>query len=179
MAYVDPPDFTALDVLAADELDVISEDIRFLYGRSEGATFSAVQVSRTTNQSIANDTVESIVWNAENLDVGGWWSSGAAVVTPAGAIPDGATTVGLLCVVNVTFASDPTGKRQVRFLKNGSGFGQVKVPGLDDDATYVAFTEVTTVAALDEIEVEVWQNSGGSLVVTAARLTLLRQGVAS
>jgi hypothetical protein len=25
----------------------------------------------------------------------------------------------------------------------------------------------------------VWQNSGGSLVITAARLTLLRQGVAS
>ena len=177
---MDPPDFTAGDVLAADELDVMSEDIRYLYGLSQGTTFSAVQVSRSTNQSIADSTAEEINFTTENFDAGGWYpGSGTTITVPAAAIPDGATSIGVLCFGSLTFDTESAGRRRIRILKNGSSIGAWKVTAINGDTTDIQLTEATTVEEGDELELEAYQTSGGGCPVTNARFTVVRVGVAS
>lgn len=178
MAYTDPPTFVADDPLAADELNILSEDIADLDSRVEGTVFASVQLRRAATQSIPNSSDTEVAWDTENFDHGGWYSSGNAVVVPAAVIPDGDTSIGVDVVALVKFATDGTGKRKVTVLKNGSGFGNWKVAALDDDNTSIVYPDQVIVEEGDEITVEVWQNSGSSLNISEARLTVSRRGVA-
>jgi hypothetical protein len=174
--YTTPPTFVAGTVLAAADLNILSTDVEYLYGVSTGISFSGVQLRRAANQSISTSTDTNISWDTENLDYGGWWSSGTAITVPAGAIPAGYTSIMLDVVTMVKFATDGTGKRRVTWLKNGSSFGSWKTTSLDDDVTTIVFPEAVEVAAGDTIAVQVWQNSGSSLNVTEGRITVERRG---
>ena len=180
MAYTTPPTFNASDPLAAAELNVLSDDITYIYSGQQGTTFSGVQVRRAASQSIPNETDREINFDTENWDVGGWYSSGTDVVVPAGAIPDGGTSIGVLVVTNIKYAADTTGRRKITLLKNGTAFGSWNIGAAGGgDPTDIAFTEVTTVIAADVLTMEAWQSSGGSLNVSEARMTIVRLGVAS
>ena len=180
MSYTAPPTFVADDVLAADELNVLSDDIAALYSVQQGLTFSAAQLRRAANQSIPDSTQTAISFDTETLDVGGWYSSGTNVVVPAGAIPAGATSIGLDVRGIITYASNTTGHRQIRLQLNGSDIDAISGSGLDGgDSTVIALSAVTTAVAGDILTLVAYQNSGGALNVTAARFTVLRLGVAS
>jgi hypothetical protein len=175
MAYVTPPTFLGGDPLAADELNTLGDDIVYLYGVSRGVTFSGVQLNRTSSQSLATGTDTDITWQAEPFDYGGWWASGATITVPAGAIPDGFTTIALLVFARLQYDADATGNRRVVVLKNGTAFGRRTLNGLGGgDATDVSIQEVVTAAAGDAITVQGYQTAGHSLNVTAADVTVLR-----
>lgn len=179
MAWTTPPTFAAGTVLTAAQLNILSDDLTYLYGIAQGVTFSGAQVTRGANQSISTSTDTNISFDTENLDYGGWYSSGTAVIVPAGAIPASYTTIAVLLFASVKFATNGTGKRRITILKNGSSVGSWKVSALDDDTTDIVLPEVTTAAAADTFAIQVWQNSGSSINVTQARLSVLRYAPAA
>jgi hypothetical protein len=181
MAYTTPPTFVADDVLEADQLNVLSDDIAYLYGQSLGFVTSACQVSRSTNQALATGIGEYIVFTTENVDIGGYFpGSGDTITVPAGAIPPGATTIALWFGASITYATNGTGTRTARIHVNGSSIGGQSVAAIAGDTTtvYVA-GEIAIVEAGDEITLEGTQTSGGPLNVTSGKLQFFRIGVAS
>jgi hypothetical protein len=179
LPYTTPPTFTAGTVLTAADLNILSDDIEYHNGLLDGISLSGAQVTRVANQSISTSTDTNISWDTENEDFGGWYSSGTAIVVPAGAIPAGITSIGIDAHCSAKFATDSAGKRRITLLKNGSSFGSKKRTAIDDDVTDMDLTEFTTAEAGDTFALQVWQNSGSSLNVTQAKLTILRRGTAS
>lgn len=180
MAYVDPTDAVSGGTATADDYNVVTEDIRFLYARSEANTWSAVQGVRNTTQAIADDNEESIVFNVESFDVGGWFDGNdATFITPAAAIPDGATEIAVNIVASVEFDQDNAGQRRIKILKNGASAGSKQIDALAGGGTVIDIDRYITLEAGDEIEIAVWQDSGSSLDVTAALVAIVRQGVVS
>lgn len=180
MPYTTPPTFVSGGTVTASNLNILSDDIEYLYGISQGVTFSGAQISRSTNQSISDSTDTNISWNAESFDYGGWWSSGTALTVPAGAIPAGYTNIAVLAIARAKFASNTTGNRKLTVLKNGSEVGSTALGGVGGgDTTLVWLVELFTVAAADTVAVQVYQTSGGALNVTAASISLVRYAPAS
>jgi len=180
LAWTDPPDWASGAVLTSAQLDTyLTANTQYLYNTLTGTTFSGTQVARTANQSIATSNDENVSWDQENWDVGGWYTSGTTITVPSGAIPSGFTTIGILAICLGRFESNATGKRRIELLKNGSSYETLKLVALDDDATTMSFSAVTTAASGDNFKMNVWQNSGGSLNITLARLTIVRLGVAA
>jgi hypothetical protein len=142
---------------------------------------SACQISRTTNQSLADSTDTYISFPIENLDVGGWFpGSGTTVTVPAGAVPSGATTIGLWMTGSAKFATNSTGTRRIEIHINGTSIGGQTVPGISGDNTTVYISgELGVVAAGDTIKLNAIQTSGGALNVLTAKLQFHRIGVAS
>lgn len=160
---------------ASDMTTYLTNNIEFLYGAVQGLTFSAVQVRRAASQSIPDTSATNVSFDTENLDYGGWWSSGTNIVTPAGAIPSGYTTVAVLVIASLKYAANGTGWRRIRVLKNGTSFASWTLSGITGETTDVLVTDVTTTAAADIFRLEAYQTSGGSLNITEAALTVIRQ----
>lgn len=179
MAFVTPPTFSSGAVLTAAQLNILSDDLNYLKGIADGVTISGVGLRRAATQSIANDSDVAVSWDTEVQDWGGWWSSGTTVTVPAGAIPGDSTMIAVQAVVQAKFASNATGKRTLRVLKEGSSVDYWKIPALDDDVTSIAFTTFSTTIALDDWTVQVRQNSGGALNITEAHFWLLRYAPAN
>lgn len=167
MAYTTPPTFVASDVLPAADLNILSDDIIYLKGITDGVTFSGTKVNRGSNQSISNATATDISFTAEIFDFGGWWSSGTTVTVPAGAIPAGYTTIVLEVVGKAFYTSNATGYRRLAVLKNGASFAQTTAGSNATDSTDVNLTDFVEVEAGDDITMQVTQTSGGALNVTA------------
>jgi hypothetical protein len=174
MAYTDPPTFIAADPLTAAEMNVLSEDIEYLYAGSVGTTFAGVQISRSTNQSCADSVMSDISMTSEAFDYGGWWASGAGVTVPAGVIPAGFTTIAVLVTAYVKWATNGSGMRKIELQKGGTAFGTLATSALSGETTQLQITDVVVVAAGDVLNVSAWQNTGGALNVTAAGITVLR-----
>lgn len=151
----------------------------YLYGIAQGTTFSAVQVRRAASQAITTATETAISFDTENLDFGGWWSSGTTVTVPAGAIPSGYTTIGILLLGSVKWASNGTGSRRIILQKNGSEINRLSLSGISGEVTINQIMELTTVAAGDTLLLVCEQTSGGNLNVTEARYSVLRVGPAT
>ena len=115
MSYTAPPTFVASDVLTAAQLNVLSDDIAYLYSTLQGVTYSACSVRRAANQSLTTATETEISFDNEDLDIGGWYSSGTDIIVPAGAIPSGSTSVGVLLL----------GRHQVRGQHDGRAAGDL------------------------------------------------------
>lgn len=180
MAYTDPPDFTAGDPLAADELDVLSEDIRFLYARSEGTTWSAVQAYRSSNQAIADSTEEAVIFNIESFDAGGWFDGNdTKIIVPASAIPDGATVIAVEVDAEIEWDSDNAGVRRAIIHVNGASAGSRTIDAMAGGGTPVTINRKLTVEAADEIELIGYQTSGSGLNVTFGFISVTRLGVVS
>jgi hypothetical protein len=160
---------------------VLGDDIADLDSRVAGVVTSACQMSRTTNQSIADSTDTYISFPIENLDIGGWFpGSGTTVTVPAGAVPAGATTIALWLTGSAKFATNGTGTRRIEIHVNGSSIGGQNVPGLSGDNTIVYIAgELAVVAAGDTIKLSASQTSGGALNVLTAKLQFHRIGVVS
>src|SRR4051812_33876129 len=123
MTVTTPPTFSAAAELAAADLNLLRDSILELQLRADGADYRAVQVTRSSNQSVADSTDVAISFTAQVFDLGGWWSSGTNIVVPAGAIPSGSTSIAVRVIMRVTFASNSTGSRRVLAYLNGVSFG--------------------------------------------------------
>lgn len=179
MSYTAPPTFVASDVLAAADLNILGDDIAYLYSVSQGLTLSGCKVKRTSDQSIPDSTDTDVTWVTEVFDYGSWWSTGATVTVPAGAIPSGYTTIAVMMIARLKFASNGTGVRRVTILQNGSTVETRTIGGLSGDPTTADLVEVFTVAAGDTIKVQAYQTSGGALNLSSASAILLRYAPAS
>lgn len=175
MPYTSPPTFVASDPLAADELNILSEDIEYLYGISQGLTFSGCTLRRAASQSIANNTDVDISFDTETYDYGGWYTSGTTVTVPAGAIPAGYTSIAVDIYAAIKYATDGTGKRRVQIEVNGSSVKSWTIGALSSDVTDVQVSGTFVVEAADTITLVGLQTSGGSLNATEGALSVIRR----
>lgn len=179
MAYATPPTFVAGDILEAAQLNVLGEDIEFLYGVAQGVTWSGVQVYRTGSQSIANTTDTLVTWQAEAFDAGGWWTSGTNIVVPAGAIPPGYTTIAVHFICRVRFVDNGTGSRSLQVQVNGSSAGSNAAKADSGETTEVWVADYAVVAAGDVITAQVRQSSNGALNMDSAKISVVRHAPAA
>lgn len=179
MAYTTPPTFASGDPLLAAELNVLGDDIAYLYGISEGVTASGVSVSRASNQSISDSTTTSITFTTENFDLGAWWSSGTDIVVPAGAIPTGYTTILVHIAADIQWTANGTGYRAASIFVNGALLGTRNASALSGETTNVGIDRYTTVAAGDIITIRGTQTSGGSLNASRIDATVVRHAPAA
>lgn len=114
------------------------------------------KVERTATQSISNNTWTVITWDTETSDGPGWFTSGTRMtVTSAG---------WFLLMASAAFASNSTGSRGVGFIQNGTNHYRGNVGRAVDDNFGRSTLAVPIQAAVgDYFEVEVFQDSGGSL----------------
>ena len=120
MAYVTPPTFTPASELAADDLNILGDDIVYLKAQADMAVLSGVRAARTTTQSIPDATPTEIIFTAETFDQGGWIAVTATTATvPSSAIPPGFTVVALDVRIGVNFAANATGYRKATVMQNG------------------------------------------------------------
>jgi hypothetical protein len=173
LSYTTPPTFVSGGTVTASNLNILSDDISYLYGVAQGVTASGAQVSKSA-QTISTGTDTNISFSTENFDLGGWWSSGTAVVVPSGAIPAGYTSILILVAARVRWAANGTGSRAARLMKNGSIFGNSSTSGLSGDTLDQVVLDFTTVVAGDSIALQVYQSSGGNLSADTAQLTVMR-----
>ncbi len=179
MAYTAPPTFVASDPLAAAELNVLSDDVTYLYGVSQGVTFSGASVAHSGTQSIPDSTDTDITLATEAWDYGAWWSSGVSFTVPAGAIPAGYTTIACLCVAHLRFIADATGGRSIKLLVNGSVTDTFTGTSDSVEKAVIQLTAFVIVAAGDTITIQARQTSGGALDLDAAKLTVVRYAPAT
>ena len=157
-----PQTFVASDVLAADELNILGDDIEYLKGVTDGVSFSGVQVRRAASQSIANNTDVEVSFDTQNFDIGSWWASGTDVIVPAGAIPSGFTVIGCTATASVKFAANGTGTRRAQIHKNGTQFASWTVSAIAGETTDIMLPDAVTIEASDVITLVVKQTSGGA-----------------
>lgn len=176
MAWTNPPTFVAGDQLTASQLNqYLTANTTYLKGIADGVTASGVQLNHDTSpQSISNTTATNVSFQNEVFDYGGWWSAGTTITVPAGAIPAGYTTIMLIVVCRARWATNATGNRRIRPLKNGTLFGSHTIGGLTGDPTDQTITEFTLAAAGDTIQMEVYQSSGGALDLDVGNISVIR-----
>lgn len=174
MAYVTPPTAAPGATAKASDFNILGADIEYLYGVSQGVTFSAVRVTRSAATGVANATWAIKSFTAETYDYGSWWSSGTNVVVPAGAIPAGYTTIAVQVQARCIFDANATGYRGVRILKNGSAEVTGTQAAFATDSAHVQCLGYIIVAAADILTVEVYQNSGGALDVSSTQFDVAR-----
>lgn len=133
----------------------------------EQATRGAL-LSLTGGQSIPNNTETAVSWPDPVRETDDVWGSGAPTRF---IIPTGVSLVRF--VGQVTFASNGTGSRKARVLKNGTneGIGLPAVRTLAAGGTDVTVIQlagaIVPVAAGDYFDVRVTQDSGGALNILA------------
>jgi hypothetical protein len=175
MAYTAPPTFVAGDPLAAAELNVIGDDIEYLYAATESLTFNGVSVSRAAATSIPDSTSTAVTWSAENYDEGGWWSSGPSIVVPASAVPAGYATVACLVSARVKFGADDLGYRAMAITINGSDFVGSSVGAVDGGETEIVIPSIICILnAGDSLGMSVYHTAGHSINVAGAWLIAVR-----
>jgi hypothetical protein len=181
MPWTDPPDFEPDTELAAADLDILSADLLFLKGITDGVSFSGTQLGRSGTQNITTGTWTAVTWQTEAFDYGGWWASGTDIIVPAGAIPDGYTSIALLITFRSSFAVNGTNTRFLRLLNNGSQFGKVSTRAIDGENTDLVMVEFVVVEAGDVITAEVHQNSGSTITIGAdnTQITVVRYAPAA
>jgi hypothetical protein len=124
-------------------------------------TFAGCFIYGTSNQTVANATVTTVNFGAENFDSDGFHST--SVNNSRITIPAGKGGKYLVTAARF-FAGNATGFRQIRISVNGT-LNQVKVQeGTSQDCQDNA-SFLLSLAVADYIEMAVYQNSGGSLTL--------------
>ena len=177
MAYADPGTFTSGTVGTAAEMNVIADDVRYLKAASDLAALAGVSLARTSSQSIPNSSSTAISWSAANLDVGGWWTSGATFTVPVGTVPAGYTSAVVEIQASARFDVNSAGARTIEVTQNGTVVEQsFTTSGLPSDTTPVAVTVWAEVVDGDALQVLVVQSSGGALNCSHASVHARRVG---
>lgn len=116
-------------------------------------------VSRTTAQTIPNNTITNIVWQASEDDTGGFWAS-----TPN---PERVTIPGAgryQIVVNLPYVPNATGLRQAQLTLNGvTNLMEVSLQAPGGNTATLNFTHEGMFSAADYLVVSTIQTSGGNL----------------
>jgi len=127
------------------------------------ATFVGCSVYKTSNQSIPNGNSALVTYDAENYDTDAFHST--STNTSRMTIPSGKSGKYLI-TVNLIYAINSTGVRIIGLLKNGNFTDGQELFNINAPGTASARLSASTVMNLtagDYIEVETYQDSGGSL----------------
>lgn len=116
--------------------------------------------TRTTNQTIANVTRTSIVYDTESFDNAGLFTAGASAIV--------ITYAGVWEILSFTsFASNATGMRWNAIYVNGVSIAQTsQVPATGGNTTPVTAVLRRSLIVGDSITTQVFQSSGGNLDTT-------------
>lgn len=178
MPYVDPDYAVSGDPASSDAYNIVVDDVKDHEDRLVGQEYQAVLVKRVTNQTINTASWTEANFTSEDIDLGGWFSgSGTDVIVPANAIPADLTTIAVRISMYARFNTNGTGTRRCRIAVNGSASDNFfQGASLSSDPSTVSGFDLVVVAAADVITLEVYQDSGGSLALTGARLLVERGG---
>jgi len=172
--FTTPPTFSSGEVLTAADINVLGDDISYLYQQSTQVAFYGTRLTASGSVSATNNTATDIAWDAETFDVGSWWSSGAAITVPAIAVPDGFTSIVLLVTARARFAANGTGSRTVRFLKDGATWSQNTTTGITGEQLDMDITDFITAVSGTVVKLQAVQSSGGTLDVSNLRISVVR-----
>lgn len=132
---------------------------------ASGPTFvgAIVKKSDGSNQSIDNNTLTAITWDAEDFDTDAFHSTSSN--TSRFTIPSGKAGKYQL-VLHGNIEQDATGRRAIRLYKNGESFqrGVTFLPTSGDGIgiQYFDYSAVMNLAVDDYIEIYFFQNSGSN-----------------
>uniref|UniRef100_A0A6M3KTY1 Uncharacterized protein n=1 Tax=viral metagenome TaxID=1070528 RepID=A0A6M3KTY1_9ZZZZ len=122
------------------------------------------KLTMTGNQTIPDATITTVSFNYEYRDTENWHlnATNPSRITFDG--PDG-TTVQIKGIA--TFANNATGRRHILVAKNGTVIAQTNANAVSDAASRLNIAIDDYLDNGDYIEMQVYQNSGGDLALTA------------
>jgi hypothetical protein len=168
------------DTIGASDLNTyLRDNVDAVYAIAQAVNVSAVQLTREAATSTNDSTYTDIVWDNEEFDFGAWWSSGAAITVPSGAIPSGYTTILIAVSARARWAANGTGARRLRFLLNGSEFAFFSATADATESIDLQGYKLVEVEAADEVKVQTWQSSGGALNISQLEVSVERRGPAT
>jgi hypothetical protein len=128
----------------------------------------AARVTKTTAQSIANNTYTALTWGTQVFDNGALWDSGNASRFTIPGSGDKMVTVSF----NIWFASNSTGLRRCGVIINGGAGASSEYidarPPTSGAITYIHDSFTVYCQGGDYLEVFVFQSSGGALDVAGS-----------
>ena len=122
---------------------------------------SACQAKRATDQTISNNTLTVLTFDAEDFDTSSYHS--LVTNTERLTVP---STGYYLVNAQVMFATNASGYRQLGIFKNGTRLNYATATAATSatEATII-FNLMVSLTAADYLEIKVFQNSGGNLAV--------------
>lgn len=151
------------------DLDAITTDLKDPNGRALFGGRMRCKLLITTDPSISHNSVTTLSFDDENVDVGGLHAAGSpSRIT----IPTGGNVGVWRITAWVMFDSNATGRRFARFLLNGTDVVAIATAAPVNGDVTTLFLEYEAVAPSvgDYYEVQVYQNSGGGLNVIGSSL---------
>lgn len=159
------------DFAQADGLFMFSE--RAVSSVLDTKAFNGAGLLRkNTAQVLAHTIAAPLIFDAVQYDRGRWFDSAQPTQLRIGS---GVSLVRL--TISVVFASNTSGRRSVKMLRNGAADPaaipyQSSIPPVPTGSTVVNLSAVMVVASGDYLEVELLQDSGGDLSVPQAVVTV-------
>jgi hypothetical protein len=124
------------------------------------SAFLGVRAGRNTNQSLANATVTVITWEYETYDTDSLWTSSPNPTRIT--VPSGKGGY-YLCIAQIHFGTNVNGFRTCTLRINGSDTRTQTEIGTSSRGSSVYAIDILNLNAGDYIEVQGYQDSGGSL----------------
>jgi hypothetical protein len=144
-------------VLTADS----AEATGMKWATPAASSFAGCYLSKSANQSLANNTTVNITFDTEQYDTDGFHST--TTNTQRITIPTGKAGKYLI-IGQLAYASNSTGLRYATLNKNGStNFGRAMNAAINGDVTWLVVSSVINLAEGDYVQMNADQNSGGSL----------------
>jgi len=136
----------------------------YVYGYNVSLLGALTKLTMTGNQTIPDATITTVSFNYEYRDTENWHlnATNPSRITFDG--PDG-TTVQIKGIA--TFANNATGRRHILVAKNGTVIAQTNANAVSDAASRLNIAIDDYLDNGDYIEMQVYQNSGGDLALTA------------
>jgi hypothetical protein len=150
-----------------------ASDIQALAEALDDRLSGALVVAEVGTETIANTTDDLLTLTVDDADTSNalFEQAGANTIEYVGT-----PTVITTAYLQVTWEADATGSRRIRILKNGTAQATQRIAPDADILTQVIAWPVK-LATGDLMTVDVWQNSGGALDVTAAKFRCVIMGV--
>lgn len=125
-------------------------------------TFVGAYAYMSANQTLSNNTNTILTFGAEDFDTNSFHSTSSN--TSRMTIPTGYAGKYLICA-NVTFNTNGTGQRAMNIKKNGNviAYSVLVQATATTYGTALNISKIENCAVGDYIEIEAYQNSGGSL----------------
>lgn len=174
MSFATPPVFTVGQKVTAAQMNVLSEDVAFI-GRSN---LSRIHRTAGSPQSIATATWSDITFHTEATDsLNGFAGPDTLITLP--------WTGDYLVIAKIVWAAAgaSTGVRHVQMYSSNttneslwSPETLVTIPGSTVETGHPAISDTATHQAGEQLGVRVYQNSGSSLNVVRAQLSVVYLG---
>ena len=162
-SWTAPPSFTSGDTLTAANMNIITDDLKFL------KNVDRARVYKSAAQTVAASAWEHLSFDSEDYDTNSLHSTSSNTQRITAAV-DG----WYVACLQVSFAASATGRRDIQIRKNdsstdgsaGSRWGRVTLGALGGaDSTIMQCQAYLYLSATDYVKGCAWQNSGGGLDV--------------